>query len=167
MLYLLDANVLITANNNYYPLERVPEFWTWIVHQGDIGNIKIPAEISEEICNGTDELAKWLAKRETQKSLLLVEEVDVDILQSVIETGYANDLNDIEVEELGRDPFLIAYALVDPQHRIIVTAEVSKPKRTRQNRHVPDVCDSLAVSWRDSFGLVRDLDFSTSWNKRQ
>ena len=27
MLYLLDANVLITANLTYYPLDQVPEFW--------------------------------------------------------------------------------------------------------------------------------------------
>lgn len=167
MLYLLDANVLITANNNYYPLGRVPEFWTWIVHQGNLGNIKIPAEISDEICGGTDELAKWLAEKEMQKLLVLNEEVGVDAVQFVIENGYANDLDDIEIEELGRDPFLIAYALVDPEHRIIVTAEVSKPKRTRQNRHVPDVCDSLGVCWIDSFGLVRNLDFSTSWHRRQ
>ena len=27
MLYLLDANVLITAHNLYYPIDAVPEFW--------------------------------------------------------------------------------------------------------------------------------------------
>ena len=42
MLYLLDANVPITANNTYYPIEQVPEFWGWLQHQGQQGNIKIP-----------------------------------------------------------------------------------------------------------------------------
>ena len=27
MLYLLDANVLITAHNLYYPIDSVPEFF--------------------------------------------------------------------------------------------------------------------------------------------
>jgi hypothetical protein len=27
MLYLFDANVLITANNTYYPVSDVPEYW--------------------------------------------------------------------------------------------------------------------------------------------
>lgn len=27
MLYLLDANVLITASRLYYPVDQVPEFW--------------------------------------------------------------------------------------------------------------------------------------------
>jgi hypothetical protein len=29
MLYLLYANVLITASNSYYPIDQVPEFWAW------------------------------------------------------------------------------------------------------------------------------------------
>ena len=28
MLYLFDANVLITASNMYYPLDAVPEFFS-------------------------------------------------------------------------------------------------------------------------------------------
>ena len=38
MLYLLDANVLITANLSYYPLDQVPEFWGWIQHQAQSGS---------------------------------------------------------------------------------------------------------------------------------
>lgn len=30
MLYLLDANELITAHNLYYPIDVVPEFWEWL-----------------------------------------------------------------------------------------------------------------------------------------
>jgi len=37
MLYLLDANVRITASNLYYPLEAVPEFWDRLAHQGAEG----------------------------------------------------------------------------------------------------------------------------------
>lgn len=34
VLYLLDANILITAANTYYGITRVPEFWSWLEHQG-------------------------------------------------------------------------------------------------------------------------------------
>ena len=37
MLYLLDSNVLIDANRDYYPIERVPEFWDWLVAMGELG----------------------------------------------------------------------------------------------------------------------------------
>ncbi len=55
MLYLFDANVLITASNTYYPIDQIPEFWAWIQHQGKLGNIKVPIEILEEILVGWSE----------------------------------------------------------------------------------------------------------------
>ena len=42
MRFLLDANVLIDANRDYYPIERIPEFWDWLAYQGRQGNVKIP-----------------------------------------------------------------------------------------------------------------------------
>ena len=41
-LYLLDANVLIDAQRDYYPFEMVPEFWDWLVHMARQGTIKVP-----------------------------------------------------------------------------------------------------------------------------
>lgn len=166
MLYLLDASVLITASNLYYPLDRVPEFWSWLRHVGTQGHVKMPLEIYEEIKEGRDAdlLFAWIKEAETKESLVLDEEVDVALVRRVIEEGYANDLTDDEVEQLGRDPFLIAYALVDRTNRCVVTTEVSKPGRQRQNRHVPDVCQTLGAQCCDTFAFVRVLNFSTSWN---
>ncbi|VFN04490.1 MAG: protein of unknown function (DUF4411), partial [Candidatus Kentron sp. G] len=45
MLYLLDANVPITANNTYYAIDQVPEFWEWLQYQGTNGRIKMPLEM--------------------------------------------------------------------------------------------------------------------------
>ena len=39
MLYLLDANTLIDAKRDYYPISRGPEFWDWIIYQGKQGKI--------------------------------------------------------------------------------------------------------------------------------
>ena len=52
MVYLLDANVLITAHQSYYPLDAVPEFWTWLLHHCSEGNIKMPIETYEEVRDG-------------------------------------------------------------------------------------------------------------------
>jgi hypothetical protein len=60
LLHLLDANVLITANRLYYPLERVPEYWDWLLHYGQHGQLKLPVEMAEEIREGSDDLAAWL-----------------------------------------------------------------------------------------------------------
>ena len=36
-LYLMDANVLIRAHADYYPLDRLPQFWAWL-----LSNRKVP-----------------------------------------------------------------------------------------------------------------------------
>lgn len=169
MLYLLDANVLITASNLYYPLDAVPEFWDWLVHHASIGNIKVPIEIFEEIKDGgtdtrkKDLLYAWI--QEQKDLLVLDQEVDSELVKRVVEQGYARDLTDDELEQLGRDPFLIAHGLASPNDRFIVTTEVSAPKKTRQNRRIPDVCRALGVSCVDTFAMLRALEFSTGWHR--
>lgn len=165
MLYLLDANILITANASYYPIERVPEFWDWLRHQANSGYVKIPLEIMDEIKAGRDDdpLIAWVSEAEDE--LHLDEDADEGLVRRVIEQGYAPDLTDIEVEGLGRDPFLIAYGLVNGGERCVVTTEVSKPSRQRQNRKIPDVCNGLAVGCCGPFELNRALGFSTTWRR--
>ena len=107
MLHLLDANVLIDANRDYYPL-----------------------------------------------------------MARVIEQGYAKDLNDEEIETIGQDAFLIAYALADVQQRRVVTTETSRPRRKRANRHIPDVCRDLGIRCYNTFEFLRALDFTTRWKAR-
>ena len=166
MLYLLDANVLIDANRDYYPIQRVPEFWDWLQNTGENGNVKIPLEVYEEISDGNDELANWAKQEQIKTALLLQEEVDVSLVSRVTDQGYAPDLTDDEVVEIGRDPFLIAYALKDSTNRCIVTTEVSKPSKKRAHRHLPNVCNDLGVSCYNTFEFVRALNFSTRWNSQ-
>jgi len=166
LLYLLDANVLIDAKNLYYPFKRVPEFWTWLEQMGRNGFAKIPIEIYEELKNGKDELSEWVKKTETQTALLFSEEVNIENVRFTVNEGYAPDLTDDEQEKLGRDPFLIAYALTSKQNRTIVTTEATKPNRKRANRRIPDVCNNLEILWCTSFIFFRDLDFSTDWKTR-
>jgi hypothetical protein len=166
MLYLLDANVLITASNTYYPIDQVPEFWGWLQHQGAAGNVKIPVEVMEEVIAGrkdNDPLIDWISNDENKAALLFDQAVDGVLVQQVVSTGYAVDLTDDEVEKIGRDPFLIAYALANVPLRWVVTTEVSRPGAQRQNRKIPDVCRTLGVQCCGPFALNRDLGFHTGW----
>ena len=162
MLYLLDANVLITAKNQYYEFGRVDQYWEWLAFQAEQGHVKIPIEIYEEITIGKDDLAAWA--RTNKEALLLEEEVDIGLVQHVTAAGYAPNLTDIELEAVGRDPFLIAYALVDIENRTVVTGEVRSNKQ-RQNRPIPSVCDTLGVKSCDQFAFGRSLDFRTIWKR--
>jgi hypothetical protein len=164
VLYLLDANVLIDADRDYYPLDRVPEFWEWLLFQAKLGNIKVCIEVYEEVTAGTGDLVDWMNKHEVKTVLQLAEETDPALVKQVVEKGYAADLTDEEIISVGRDPFLIAHALKSPEDRRVVTTERSAPSRKRQNRKVPDVSKGLGVQPRDTFQLLRELNFTTSWN---
>lgn len=132
---------------------------------GEMGNMKIPNEIYEEFKDGKDTLSDWARQDEVEAALLLGEDVDIENVRSVMAEGYAPDLTDDEIEKLGRDPFLIAHALTHIGYRTVVTTEVSKPKRVRANRHIPNVCDDLDVPCFNTFEFTTALDFRTDWKK--
>ena len=89
MLYLLDANVLIDASRYYYPIQRVPEFWSWLVHVEGRAEVKIPIEIYEEIKDGDDDLGIWSRDDLTGAALLLTDESDPNLVARVTDQGYA------------------------------------------------------------------------------
>lgn len=96
-------------------------------------------------------------------AMLLDEEAVPTLVNRVVEEGYGPTVTDEEVIRIVRDAFLVAYAMVDPAGRCVVTTEVSKPSRERANRHIPDVRRDLGVRCCNTFELARRLDFSTSW----
>jgi len=164
LLYLLDANTLIDANRDYYPLSRVPEFWEWLLDLGERGVIKIPQEIYEEITSGNDDLVIWIKQPDVKAALLLDAEVDIDQLRLVLKEGYADDLTDVEVEKIGMDPFLVAYAITAGTK--VISSEVSASSKKRANRRVPDVCRHFDVTSLNTFQFIREQNFTTSWNNR-
>ncbi len=109
MLYLLDANVLIDANRDYYPIARVPEFWDWLLEMGRLDRIKVPQEIYEEVIfprpskEKKDPLVEWM--KENSETLVLGEEAVEELVGRVTEQGYARDLTDVDIQKIGRDPF--------------------------------------------------------------
>ncbi len=171
MLYLLDANTLIDAKRDYYPLDRVPEFWEWLVHHGEKGNLKVPVEVYEEFSDTKDkdgqkdELATWSEQAEVKNALLFNEEVEQDLVARITYGGYVANPTDDEIIKIGRDPFLMSYALKDLDNRSIVTTEISKPSKQGANRKIPDVCKSFNIRCINNFQMFRELDFSTNWNR--
>ena len=146
-------------------IDRVPEYWTWLIHLGEQGRVKILQEIYVELTAGSDELKRWVSQTDSKRALKFKEEVDIELVRRVVEEGYAPDLSEDELEKIGKDPFLVAYALVDPNNRVIVTAERSKPTAERSNRKVPDVCKQFKIRSCSAPTFGRELDFRTNWDE--
>lgn len=161
MLYLLDANTLINAHRTWYALNRVPEFWRWILHHAEAGSVKVPSEIYAEVEGGTDDLAAWMKNADHKTLLRLTDEADLAKVQTVL-AKYGDPLSEADMIKIGRDPFLIA-AAVGHADRCVVTAEVSRPSKQGANRKVPNVCDDCGVLWQSPVDFINDLDFTTNW----
>lgn len=128
-------------------------------------------KIFEEVKDGPKDADKdllfgWIQQEHCKSDLILKEAVNPSHVQTVMVTGYAPDLKDDELDQMGRDPFLVAYALAEPAKRCVVTVEVSKSSRKRANRHLPDVCAAVGVNCCDPFTFLRQLGFRTDWKKR-
>lgn len=168
VLYLLDSNTLITAKNLYYKFNRVPEFWEWLLYQGEQGVIKVPSEIYDEISdpgtpkNKKDNLAIWAESADFKEHLLFVEESDQILVTKIIYGGYTNKPTEDDLKKMGHDPFLLSYALQDLESRIIVSDEVSN-KAVGANRKIPDVAKDFDIKCINTFQLLDHLNFSTSW----
>ena len=172
-LYLLDANVLIDANRDYYPPKRVPEFWDWLLHKCRTGYVKIPQENYDEIVplgnvkkmnlkKNRVKLINWLKTNGSQ--IVLNESLKQLEVDNVVRNGYANNPTSAELDKMGADPYLISYAYRDRQGRTVVTTETTKPTATRANRKIPDVCDALGVRPINTYKFIEELNFKTKWN---
>lgn len=89
-----------------------------------------------------------------------MEEANPELVAAVTTKGYAADLDEAELEMVGRDPFLIAHAVAD---RCVVSFDVSAPSKKRANRKVPDVCADFGIKCITLFSLIETLDFTTEW----
>ncbi len=158
MLYLLDANVLIRADEDYYGFDQVPQFWDWLYAECQAGIVKMPLEIWQEVSGSRTQLGKWINDATVKDALILNEEADQTLVNDVLANGYGAALTDAELEKIGQDPFLVAYARVTA-NRVVVTKEVSAPSKLRANRKVPDVCNTFGTRWMKDFDLYRTLGF--------
>ena len=110
-----------------------------------------------------DPLLDWITAH--KGVLRLNEKIDPLLVSKAITGGYAPDLTDGELIEIGQNPFLVAYARAKTAERCLVTVEVSSPSKKRQNRKIPDVCNHFGVNCQNPFHVYRSLGFSTVWKK--
>lgn len=159
MLYLLDSNVLMQAHEEYYPVDRIPQFWKWLIVEATEGHIKMPVEIYEEIKDPEGLLGDWGRRAETKEALILRETISPILLDRVLEDAYGHQLTRKEKKQTGQDPYLIGYALMG-KDRTVVTKERSKTTLTRGRTRVPDACDKMDVRWMDDFKLYEERHFA-------
>ena len=95
----------------------------------------MPFRNHDEIAVANGPLPDWICESHTKKVLILDQEVDADLFDKV-DGRYGTDLTDSDLEKIGRDPLLIAYALA-ASDRVIVTKEVEACRRRARTARFP------------------------------
>jgi len=150
-MYLLDANVLITAKNLYYGFDLCPGFWDWLdaAHEREsVGSIE---QVCDELTEGTDPLSDWAGARrggffmESEPALL-------PALGKVSQWASGAGYRRSAVDEFFRvaDYQLVATALAFDH--TLVSLEVASA--TKKRVKIPDVCLALGIKHVSPFVML-------------
>jgi predicted nucleic acid-binding protein len=150
-MYLLDSNIFIEAKNRHYGFDFCPAFWDWLVRENAASQVASVESVSEELRDGSDELADWAKAR---PNFFLPADAAVVASLSVLTEWTANtDYLDAAINEFLQeaDYFLIGHALA--HGFTVVTHE--KPKNSKKKIQIPDACDANGVAWTDPYAMLR------------
>ena len=153
MAYLLDANSLIQAKDEYYSFDLCPGFWDWLDQQNAMGNMFSVKAVQDELVAGNDELAQW-AKDRQAGFFLPVDERTSGAMTAVSGLVQAGDYRDDAKRKFltGADPWLVAHALA--HSHTVVTLEVHVDGQKNKVK-IPTVFRALNVPCVQTLNMLR------------
>jgi hypothetical protein len=153
-MYLLDANVFITAKNAHYGFDIVPGFWSWLEHGHQTGVLASITAIQDELDAGEDELKTWAT---THREIFLPWDNPTTTSMAKIAawTMSCSNYSDLaKAEFLAKaDSKIVAYA--HAHHHTVVTHERSQPS-AKKRILIPDACKALNVAYIDPYSMLRN-----------
>jgi hypothetical protein len=159
--YVIDANILIQAHRSTYPLDVVSSYWLKLKQLADSGRIISIDKVKQEVCQHEDPLKNWCDANLPSTFFKDTKTVMSAYAQVV---GWASTLSHhylpnalaefLDADEA--DAFIVAYALANISNVVIVTHEISEPKRKNKVK-IPDACIALSVRYINIMDMFREL----------
>lgn len=163
---IMDADVFISAKNQYYAFDLCPGFWESILHHGSTGNVRSIDRVRNELLAGrkTEDLVLWV-KNDLPPAFFL------DTNGEDVTSAYAEVMLWVQRHPqyfdrakakfaTEADGWLVAYAM--SHGATVVTNEQPRPE-SRNRVLLPDVCTQFGVAYRDTFLMLRDLAIRFGW----
>ncbi|WP_147198562.1 DUF4411 family protein [Pantoea sp. CCBC3-3-1] len=158
MTYIIDSNIFIQAQNEYYCMDICPGFWDFLSERFYSGELLSIKNVYDEIAHRDDPIYDWVKDRKIFFSAVDDEATQRNFadIAKYVQTEYGSrkkDNHNIAPFLSVADPWLIAKA--KSLSATIVTHEVRakgspKPK-------IPDICDHFGVSFIRTNELLRSL----------
>jgi len=166
--YILDADVLITAKNQYYAFDLCPGFWSSLIHFHGEGYINSIDKVKNELLMGTDtdNLVQWVKRHVPSGFFIDTDNGDVAAAYTDVMLWVQRHPNYFDYAKAkfatGADGWLVAYAMVHGV--VVVTNEQPRPEAKREIK-LPDVCNQFGVVFKDVYFVLRNLKISYKWGK--
>ncbi len=151
-MYLLDANIFITAKNHHYGFDFAPAFWDWLDRGHTAGILCSIGKVGEELAVGGDELTTWAAGR--SGLFLQPDAAMVPSLQILARWASSGTFTRAAVDTFLNcaDYHLVAYA--HAHGHTVVTHERPQPE-AKKRILIPDACAAVGVPWTDPYTMLR------------
>ncbi len=155
--FLLDANVLMTAARHYYAFDIAPGFWSALSKQAVNGELRSIDRVHDEINRGEDELVSWVNHTfleyffRTDTSEILGKYTEI-ITWAQAQQRYPQAVKQDFARFEHADPWLVAYACV--HGCVIVTLEKHDPM-TKKKIPIPNICEAFGVQCLNTFDMLR------------
>lgn len=153
MVYLLDANVFMQANNLHYGLDFCPAFWEWLIVNNKEKRVFSIEKVGDEINAIADKLSEWASHRGTEFFL----KPDAAILSALptVSTWVSTQNYDpaaVNTFLQFADYYIVAHALA--HQCAVVTHEIVSDSRKKIK--IPNVCIGLNVKCMTPFEMLRN-----------
>ncbi len=158
MLYLLDANIFIQAQNLHYSMDFCPAFWDFLKQEATKTMLASSDMVYDELKSYDDEVSIWA--EDNHDMIFTISSEDEEIQKKFIEIAdYVNAHPLYKQSEKdrflgGADPWLIATATV--MGVTIVTHEVLAPPNTQKVK-IPNVAKEFGVNCCNPYEMIREL----------
>ena len=163
--FVLDTNVFVEAHRRYYAQDLCPGFWDSLTHYCSEGRVLSIDRVRDEILSNQDQLSEWVNQAPDS---LFVSSADPEVISAftdMMDWVQGNEQFQLEAKEefaSVADGWLAAYARV--HSAVVVTQEVYSPG-VRKRVPLPNVCRQFGVDYRDTFGMLRELEVRFNWRR--
>lgn len=160
--FLLDANVLITAKNTYYGFELCPGFWDVLLSAHRSERVFSVDRIQDELLKGDDDLAKWV--QELPPTFFLDCNGAVGHFGAMQTWAMQNpQFMPAAKEQFAKvaDCWLMAKAKT---HGFTVVTHEKWSSDIKRTIPIPNVCKQFSIAYTDAFAMLKAMRASFASN---
>ena len=164
-LYVLDADVFIGAHRRYYAQDLCPGFWECLTYYcREKRLLSIDRVRGEILATSTrDALVDWVNRVPDALFVSSAEPAVIHAFTEMMNWVQGNEQFRPEAKtEFARvaDGWVAAYARV---HNAVVVTQELFSANVRRRVPLPNVCGEFGVVYRDTFGMLRELEARFDW----